>query len=355
MNRATSKVLLSLLIGGITLGSTGCNLDKISTISSIEEIVSDDTFDETGAHQADSTENVVTDVESEEQVESEVVEDNRIDDIIGKLNITSIDIVTTNLRTLVVNNEGGVIGYLGKGVSMKSLGQVDSNTVKIQYYDQEGYVDVSFVTQSTVFDVTSNFNKVLYSTSDVTMTVPSYLSNTGAEEIVCLPYHEVFEVFDENDSYYVVRNNNHIGYMSKDNLEELTGTFVVVDISDQNLKLYSDNQIILNTPVVTGKETTPTHEGLFAVYSISHNRYLTGPGYKSWVDYFFAFNDGEGLHDAEYHTCDAIGDHGWRNARDFGGETYIRSGSHGCVNMLHDAVRVVDQYVYMDMPVLVKK
>ncbi|MGN1337412.1 MAG: L,D-transpeptidase [Candidatus Coprovivens sp.] len=354
MNKLSKRILIGALVGAINLSATGCSLNNV--IDTVIEETIDDEKDDLVAGPTDAIEEQPNVVE-QSSVSDNVVEEKKdnIDDIINKLNISTIDVVTTNSRTPVYSEQGGNLGYLSKDITMRSYGVQSNGRIKIQYYNQEGYVESTFVTQSTIMNIDSKFNKVLYSTSDVVMTIPDYLSSNRVEETVTIPYHEVFEVFDECDDFYVVRCNNLCGYIGKDNLEELTGTFVVVDISDQELKLYVDNEVILDTPVVTGKESTPTHEGLFKVYSISHNRYLTGPGYKSWVDYFFAFNDGEGLHDAEYHTCDAIGDHGWRNEREFGGETYIRSGSHGCVNMLHDAVEVVDQHVYMDMPVLVKK
>ena len=304
-------------------------------------------------------ETVTTDVVESAPVETtEVVEEvnneDTLDQLMNKLDITTLDVVTTNLKTMVVNEQGGVLGYLGKGVTVRNLG-AEGDKYKIQYYDQVGYVTNTFVTAATILDINSVANKMLCATNDIELTVPDYLSNTGSEYTVTIPKNELLEVFEENDSMYIVRTTNLLGYINKENVQEIEGTFLVVDISDQEVKLYENNQVILDTNCVTGKESTPTHEGLWHVYSITHNRYLVGEGYKSWVDYMFSFNDGEGLHDAEYHSCNAMANHGWRAPEDFGGEKYMRSGSHGCVNMKHDAVAFLDDYVYMDMPVLVKK
>ena len=67
------------------------------------------------------------------------------------------------------------------------------------------------------------------------------------------------------------------------------------------------------------------------------------------------FDGNIGLHDAEYHTDDNGFKHGWRNRSDFGGETYIKNGSHGCVNMPHEEVMEVSEYVDLGTKVLVKK
>ena len=67
------------------------------------------------------------------------------------------------------------------------------------------------------------------------------------------------------------------------------------------------------------------------------------------------YNGGEGLHDAEYHTNLDGRKHGWRNHEEFGGQTYLTNGSHGCINMLNDDVMLVSQYVEVGTPVIVKK
>ena len=112
---------------------------------------------------------------------------------------------------------------------------------------------------------------------------------------------------------------------------------------------------ILTSPVVTGKPATPTNEGLFNIYNITYDRYLIGKGYESYVDIMMKFDGNIGLHDAEYHTNENGKFHGWRASSDFGGETYIKNGSHGCVNMPHDEVMEVSEYVGLGTKVLVKK
>ena len=47
--------------------------------------------------------------------------------------------------------------------------------------------------------------------------------------------------------------------------------------------------------------------------------------------------------------------HGWRSHEEFGGQTYLTNGSHGCINMLNDDVMLVSQYVEVGTPVIVKK
>ena len=196
---------------------------------------------------------------------------------------------------------------------------------------------------------------IYYVKNDTTLTIPSFLTESKVEEQVTLPKLECLEVYDILDDTCLVKTNGYVGFTTLENLEELTGTFVVVDISSQEVKLYCNNEVILTTPVVTGKPSTPSDKGLFEIYDISHSRYLVGPNYKSYVDIMMKYNGGEGLHDAQYHTHEDGFRHGWRDASEFGGDTYLKHGSHGCINMIHDDVMTVSDYVDIGTKVLVKE
>ena len=196
---------------------------------------------------------------------------------------------------------------------------------------------------------------IYYVKNDTALTIPSFLTESKVEEQVTLPKLECLEVYDILDDTCLVKTNEYIGFTTLENLEELTGTFVVVDISSQEVKLYCNNEVILTTPVVTGKPSTPSDKGLFEIYDISHSRYLIGPNYKSYVDIMMKYNGGEGLHDAQYHTHEDGFRHGWRDASECGGDTYLKHGSHGCINMIHDDVMTVSDYVDIGTKVLVKE
>lgn len=200
-----------------------------------------------------------------------------------------------------------------------------------------------------------SIESIYYVKNDTTLTIPSFLTESKVEEQVTLPKLECLEVYDILDDTCLVKTNEYVGFTTLENLEELTGTFVVVDISSQEVKLYCNNEVILTTPVVTGKPSTPSDKGLFEIYDISHSRYLIGPNYKSYVDIMMKYNGGEGLHDAQYHTHEDGFRHGWRDASEFGGDTYLKHGSHGCINMIHDDVITVSDYVDIGTKVLVKE
>jgi len=106
-------------------------------------------------------------------------------------------------------------------------------------------------------------------------------------------------------------------------------TYVDVDISEQTLRYYVNGQVVLSSPVVTGRPSMPTVQGTFAIYAKTRNTYLDGPGYHTFVSYWMPFYGGYGLHDAT-----------WQAA--FGGQRYLQGyGSHGCVNMPLDKARTL--------------
>lgn len=128
-------------------------------------------------------------------------------------------------------------------------------------------------------------------------------------------------VLDETDDWYFIMTNEYnFGYVSKQYTEELKDSYVIVDKSVQRLFLYHNNELQISTVVTTGKNSTPSDTGKFQIYNKETSRYLTGTGYRAWVDYWMPYNGGEGLHDANWHNI-------------FGTDLYQTQGSHGCVNL----------------------
>lgn len=249
-----------------------------------------------------------------------------------------------------MSTESDVLDILPVGFEISDYEKVD-DWYRINYQEEEAYVHSSCVNEKTKYEFPYEFKKVVYLVKDKEIYIDDDLNN----QIDVLPELECCEVYEEYEDSYLIKTNDYVGYINKNDVEKLTGTFVVVDISDQELRLYEDNQLILTSPIVTGKPSTPTNEGLFDIYNITYNRYLVGKGYKSYVDIMMKFDGNIGLHDAEYHTNEDGFKHGWRDRSEFGGETYIKHGSHGCVNMPHDEVMEVSEHVELGTKVLVKK
>lgn len=346
-----TKLMLMALVSALSGSLTACNDESTTSVSVTEEDVIDETDEvlpsESITELEPSIENIT---ESETVVEPSIEDEEPL--FIDYKTITAI--TNVNIRDKVV--EGNVLGVLPEGRSLKLLNILENNWYEVEYYGKLAYVSGEYAIETTNIDINRQIEKICYVKEDTNLTIPSTLTESGIEEIVTLPKLECLEVYKEIDNKYLVKTNDYIGYVNIDEkLVELTGTFVVIDISNQELKLYSDNEIVLTTPVVTGKPRTPSDTGLFEIYNISGPRYLIGPDYKTYVDIMMKYNGGEGLHDAEYHKHEDGFKHGWREEFEFGGETYLTDGSHGCINMLHDDVMKVRDYVDLETKVLVKK
>ena len=125
-------------------------------------------------------------------------------------------------------------------------------------------------------------------------------------------------------------------------LKEVEGKLIEIDLTDQIVSLYCENDILMRSKTVTGKSSTPTNIGSFKIYAKEKDRYLKGADYNSHVDFWMPFDGGIGLHDAT-----------WR--KQFGGEIYKKNGSHGCVNLPYDVAEYIYNNVKVGTKVLVHK
>ena len=124
--------------------------------------------------------------------------------------------------------------------------------------------------------------------------------------------------------------SHEIGLKGKN---DVGNTYIEVDIGKQKMFCYIDGELYLETDVVTGKNNA-TREEVCYVYGKQENRVLRGPGYAERVNYWMPVSGGIGIHDSS-----------WR--KEFGGDIYIKNGSHGCINTplenvskLYEAVEV---------------
>jgi lipoprotein-anchoring transpeptidase ErfK/SrfK len=114
-------------------------------------------------------------------------------------------------------------------------------------------------------------------------------------------------------------------------------TQIAVSLRYQMMYVYEDGDLILSTPITSGRRDFETIRGTFQIYTKQRNKLMKSPfpdeEYELWVDYWMAFYGAYGIHD----TCNSKDC--WRTR--FGGSSYIYSGSHGCVNTPYNAVRFI--------------
>jgi hypothetical protein len=113
---------------------------------------------------------------------------------------------------------------------------------------------------------------------------------------------------------------------------QYSGTYADVNLTTQKMFFVKDGVKVLETDIVTGAPSMATPPGTFRVQGKSSPAVLVGPGYRSPVTYWMAFNGGIGFHDAT-----------WQSS--FGGKRYLTNGSHGCINMPLAAAKTLYAYL----------
>ena len=124
-------------------------------------------------------------------------------------------------------------------------------------------------------------------------------------------------------------------------LDDIGGTYIEIDMTQQKMYYYADGVLILETDVVTGNtgRRMGTPEGINFAYNKERDRSLRGPGYASFVKYWMPVKGGVGIHDAS-----------WRSK--FGGTIYKTNGSHGCINTPEDIMTQLYDMAEVGTPVI---
>lgn len=130
--------------------------------------------------------------------------------------------------------------------------------------------------------------------------------------------------------------------------EKLT-SYVELDISRQHLWFYLNGTLLLDTDCVTGnvRDNYDTPTGVYFLTNKVRDATLRGYNkdgskYESPVEYWMPFYRGYGLHDAS-----------WRST--FGGNIYLTSGSHGCVNLPSQKAKQLYENIDYSMPIIIYK
>ena len=120
---------------------------------------------------------------------------------------------------------------------------------------------------------------------------------------------------------------------------DIGDTYIEVDIGQQKMFYYREGELFIETDVVTGKNNA-TREEVCYVYAKQRNRTLRGADYETFVYYWMPVSGNIGIHDAT-----------WRS--EFGGDIYIRNGSHGCINTPIDIVEQMYEVMEVGTPCVI--
>lgn len=124
--------------------------------------------------------------------------------------------------------------------------------------------------------------------------------------------------------------------------DDIGNSYVEIDLTNQHLWVYREGQLVVESDFVSGNVSKGfgTPVGIYSITYKERDATLKGQGYASPVKYWMPFNGNVGMHDAS-----------WRSS--FGDEIYLRSGSHGCINLPVDKAAKIFENVEKGEPVIV--
>lgn len=206
------------------------------------------------------------------------------------------------------------IGQISGNRKYKVIEKCSNGWYHIDYNGKDGYVSGDYVNET--YMLFGDFYRFVYLQND------TYLYDGDGFQKRVVSKYEGGKVYSEDETRYLVSLGDDYGYINKSDCKVIDGKVINIDLSLQQLEIISDGKVILTTDIVSGKDSTPSDEGLFTINMIKKQTYLVGPGYRTYVNYFGPYNGGEGIHDAEWQ-------HGHFGDVDY----YHTGGSHGCINM----------------------
>ena len=257
--------------------------------------------------------------------------------------VTYVDAVNNTSIYSNTNQDSEILGELKRHDRLVKKDDYFNDYYEVEYNGQTAFVPKENTKVEVKQEFNHNFTKVVKIKKDASIYTDDCLDNP----IVIYDDFEIAEVYQEHDDIYLVKTIDYVGYVRKEDTEDiLDDTFVVVDKSNQNMLLYNNNEIIVDTPVVTGKPISDrdTPLGDYNIWYSGYDRDLVGADYRVHVDSFWAFKDGYGIHDAN-----------WRPQGDFNNnETWKTKGSHGCVNAEIEQIQKMKNYVKTGTRVFIK-
>lgn len=218
----------------------------------------------------------------------------------------------------------------------------DDNWYLVKYNGKIGYVCGEYV-RSLSEEIKNQFpnvenisiQKIVYANKN------DFIHDLSGMIVGMIEEYECAYLLEYGNDSSLIKTPNYIGYVPNSSLKEIDGKLIEIDLSDQIITLYCNNDVLIRSSIVSGKNTTPTNIGSFKIYNKETDRYLKGSDYNVHVDYWMPFDGGIGLHDSS------------RNQ--FGGNIYKKNGSHGCINLPHDVAEYIYNNVKTGTKVLVHK
>ena len=128
----------------------------------------------------------------------------------------------------------------------------------------------------------------------------------------------------------------------QESADTIDNTYIEISLDEQRMYFYIDGELKVDINVVTGTHVTgqDTPEGVYYIYNMKRNTYLVGENYRCFVYTWMPIVRGVGIHDATWRKL-------WES------DTYIKNGSHGCINTPLEEARYIYDHAYVGLPVIV--
>ena len=177
------------------------------------------------------------------------------------------------------------------------------------------------------------------------------LPSVNSKSLGTVKSGRIVRILVDGNEWYKIKVGKTTGYIRKDLLSK---NCILLDISDQRLYYFTEGQLLWSTRVVTGNQgnhDTPIGNYTLNPNNLEQDRYLKGTNdngtkYNAHVDYWMPFILGRGIgfHDAS-----------WRSNSEYTKTRFQGNGSHGCVNMMHDAAQKLYESTTESISVVVRK
>ena len=240
----------------------------------------------------------------------------------------------TTTKTNIYDNEGRIISNIEPCTHVNVLYK-NNEYAYFKNEDNAGYISLNDL--KIELDET---NRYAYTKNDTNIYLDYNLSNVA----YTLPQNSLVYVLESRDGVSYVYTLYSNVFMKSSDLELLDYKFIDIDLTDQRIDCYLNNELAGTWGTRSGKDSTPSHTGVYDIdYMAKDFEFTTfrGSYAKYWIPYS---ENGEGIHDL-------IGD----DEENYGNEAYHTYGSHGCIRVPKDASEFVyNNYEPGDM-VLVHK
>ena len=228
----------------------------------------------------------------------------------------------------------------------KSINYSDPNDV---WYLAKRNGEIGFVKAQYTESLKSSIQKFNPAITNIEIQKMGYLEtdenlyDASGSRIQKIDAFQVVKVLGTEDNNYIVSYDGKVGVLPKSSVSVADGIFVVVDISDQKIFMYSGNECVFESVCTSGWDRRPTDLGAFKVYELGNHRTFSEDHQARilWAN----FDHGNGIHDAP-----------WEEEKNFGSHKYRKhNGSNGCIRVPDNTAKMIRKHIYKGSRVIVKK